>query len=344
MRSLLLSSFLLLSLLPTASGGEVEVLMAGQGKDDLAAVLELAKGAKHRLWLFAYTLSDPALLEVLEAKAKTPEFDLRLLVDEHQQRKAKKPLPKALLSKLTRVTVPGGRMHIKLILIDDHTVVTGSKNWSHLGNQAKWNDLAVVRDPRVVAQVRKHFEAVGKFRLRKRLPKTSPPDVTGLEQARIAIEFNTPGPRGARARKRLLAAIRGARKRLLVGMFVFNDPELAKAILAQHRRGRVRVRVVLDAIQYRNLTQRKDASAKALVASLEGLGENLRRSGRKQLHHKFALIDDVVFTGSANWSKAAWEKNHEAVLILSPPKGSKVSPRFAEAYRARHEQLWKAAR
>jgi phosphatidylserine/phosphatidylglycerophosphate/cardiolipin synthase-like enzyme len=196
----------------------------------------------------------------------------------------------------------------------------------------------ILERKKLVAQVEKTFQLVGGFRAKPL--KAEPPEVTDAEGARVELLFSAPGSPGARTRATLLALLAKARKRIYVGMFILSDPELVKAIWL--RRGQVEIRVVIDAIQHRNLGKRVDAVGKQLQRQLKDLGESLRLCSAKQLHHKLALIDDVVVTGSANWSKAAWEKNHEVVAVLRPEK-RKETPRFVETYRARLETLWSAS-
>ena len=272
---------LLLLVLPAqAQTAGVRVLMAGENEDDLADVLALAKGAKHRLWLFAYTLSDTALVQILAEKAKTPGFDLRVLIDSEQLKKVKARL-EPLAAKLTPVVVPDkGRMHTKLILIDSHTILMGSKNWSDLGNRLKWNDVVVLRaGKKLVTQVEKTFQRLGGFKS-EALPKTEPPEAPDAEAAKVELHFSAPGNPGARARAALLALVRKARKRIHLGMYILSDPELLKAIWL--RRGRVEIRVVVDAIQYANLHRRVDAAGKTLLRYFADLGESVRLSPAKQ--------------------------------------------------------------
>lgn len=327
---LLLALSLLLVAPAFAEAGSIRVLLAGEGKDDLAPVLELVKGAKKRLWVMAYTLSDKDLLAVLAEKAKQPGFDLRVLIDGKQHLKVKSELAE-LGSRVTPLEVPdGGRMHVKLILIDEDLVVAGSKNWSHLGSQTKWNDLVVVKDSKLAGHVEQHFATFARLKLKGGRPNRT---------KAVRLNFNEPGQPGARTRADLLRMLAKAKERILVGMFVLNDLELAELLLKQHQAKRVRVRVVLDGVQFANLKRRKDRNAKTLLGYLSGLGASLRLCRGKQLHHKFALIDDVVVTGSANWTKAAWEKNYEAVLFLR----GKPQDDYLVPYAKRHEVLWEAA-
>lgn len=304
--------------------------MAGEAKDDLAQVLELVKKAEKRLWVLAYTLSDKDLIAALAEKGRAEGFDLRVQIDASQHRKAKGKLA-ALGDRVTPIVVPdGGRMHVKLLLIDDATVVAGSKNWSNLGSLTKWNDLVVIEDVKLAAHVAQHFGRLGGFKVKRGRPWRSKD---------VRLSFNEPGKPGARTREDLLRMLGRAKERILVGMFVLNDPQLAELVWRRSKSKRIEVRVVLDGVQFDNLKRRQDRSAKVLLGHLEGLGPKLRLARGKQLHHKFAVIDDVVVTGSANWTKAAWEKNHEAVLILR----GKPAAGFVEPYLKRHAALWESA-
>jgi phosphatidylserine/phosphatidylglycerophosphate/cardiolipin synthase-like enzyme len=52
------------------------------------------------------------------------------------------------------------------------------------------------------------------------------------------------------------------------------------------------------------------------------------------MHHKFALLDnELVLTGSYNWTLASEEQNYENLLILRDPEHIKI-------YREEFEALW----
>ena len=95
-------------------------------------------------------------------------------------------------------------------------------------------------------------------------------------------------------------------------MFTLTHQELLNAIISAHQRG-VKVKVFLDS------TSAKGASLKA---SMELTAANIPlylSEGLQLLHHKMMLIDNECFVlGSANWTKAAFKKNHDFYLVLSP--------------------------
>lgn len=331
------------SLLAQTKTARVRVLMAGEDSGAFGSVLKIVQSAQKRLWVFAYTLRDKELIGLLEEKAGLSGFDLRIFVDQNQYKESKNLLKELKdKGKLKRVSVPGGRQHIKLMLVDDHTLIVGSKNWSNLKGVNKWNDLLVIRQKKgpSIAHVKKIFEGLGRFK-GKNFPAVDPgEEEEGMETARVNLFLLAPG-KGLAAKRELIKMILQAKKRILVAAFVLSDPEIVSALVQQKRRG-VKVRVVLDGVQYDNLKRRKDRISKAMMANLKTLDVKLIKG--KQLHHKFALMDDGVVTGSANWSRAAWEKNWESFVILRSSKKHAPLPGYIKAYQQRHQELWELGR
>ncbi|MEM1518588.1 MAG: phospholipase D-like domain-containing protein, partial [Nitrososphaerota archaeon] len=72
---------------------------------------------------------------------------------------------------------------------------------------------------------------------------------------------------------------------------------------------------------------------------LKNAGVDIRIDGNPDLmHHKFAVIDDeVVITGSYNWSAAAEDKNDENLVVLRDEE-------VAQLYRKEFERVWKEAK
>jgi phosphatidylserine/phosphatidylglycerophosphate/cardiolipin synthase-like enzyme len=250
--------------------------------------------------------------------------------------------------KLATVSLKDGRLHTKLILIDNRTVIAGSKNWSDLGAATKANDVLVVEDTKggIIEACMLGFLSAGKgagfappVRLRRK-------GVSSLkDRCAVMAHMTRPGPTARAARQHLMALLAGARRRVYVAMFLFTDPELAGAVAACAARG-VEVRVVIDATQRTNFERRTDRHAvtvKRHLAALKTTGA-LRTSGTaQQLHHKFAIIDDAVVTGSANWSRAAFDTNVEVLVTLLPAKRRDV-PAVLIGHLGQHAKTWEAAR
>lgn len=56
----------------------------------------------------------------------------------------------------------GDKLHHKFALIDDHTVIVGSHNWSAAANHTNDEDVLVIRNPTVAAHFRREFERLSR--------------------------------------------------------------------------------------------------------------------------------------------------------------------------------------
>lgn len=56
-----------------------------------------------------------------------------------------------------------------------------------------------------------------------------------------------------------------------------------------------------------------------------------------KMHHKFAILDNqILLTGSYNWTKESEEENHENLLVLHDPA-------LVQKYQEEFEALWNDA-
>ena len=133
-----------------------------------------------------------------------------------------------------------------------------------------------------------------------------------------------PDPSGAHVRH-VCHLLRSSRKRMWIAMFTLTDDVLSQEILNAWERG-VDVKVILDDEQCNVLgadaSKLQDAGVPLLLDSDEA-----------RMHHKFAVLDACVLTGSFNWTKQASMSNWENLCILRDPAA--VSP-FAREF----QRLW----
>ncbi len=117
-----------------------------------------------------------------------------------------------------------------------------------------------------------------------------------------------------------------ARKTIDIAMYYFTDRDLANAVIDAHDRG-VKVRIYLDKDQ----EEAKYAKSRYLTNH----GIPLRYSSNPYImHHKFCVIDnDVVITGSYNWTASADKRNNENLLVIHDAK-------VAQEYSAEFNRLW----
>jgi phosphatidylserine/phosphatidylglycerophosphate/cardiolipin synthase-like enzyme len=162
------------------------------------------------------------------------------------------------------------------------------------------------------------------------------PIVDWLEEvSKLLLPFSTDGEPVVEAHfspgetcvRRIRGMLDSIRRSADVCVFTITDNRIAEGILAAHRRGAT-VRVVTD--------DEKAHDLGSDVKELARAGVPVRVDDSPyHMHHKFALFDDdLVLTGSYNWTRGAAESNEEN-LVLSNDR------RLFNSFRGEFERLWK---
>jgi phosphatidylserine/phosphatidylglycerophosphate/cardiolipin synthase-like enzyme len=162
------------------------------------------------------------------------------------------------------------------------------------------------------------------------------PIVDWLEEvSKLLLPFSTDGEPVVEAHfspgetcvRRIRGMLDGVRRNADVCVFTITDNRIAEGILAAHRRGAT-VRVVTD--------DEKAHDLGSDVKELARAGVPVRVDDSPyHMHHRFALFDDdLVLTGSYNWTRGAAESNEEN-LVLSNDR------RLFNSFRGEFERLWK---
>ena len=133
--------------------------------------------------------------------------------------------------------------------------------------------------------------------------------------------------------------IDSAKKEILVAVYTFTSSQLAWALVRAKKRG-VDVKVILD------VSEAEDRFSKIEFLKNKGIEAKIdyfhilqtQRKMRKfpgKMHHKFAVIDEeVVITGSYNWTATAEEHNDEDCLIFTDAK------ELAKVYKKKFFIIW----
>jgi phosphatidylserine/phosphatidylglycerophosphate/cardiolipin synthase-like enzyme len=130
-----------------------------------------------------------------------------------------------------------------------------------------------------------------------------------------------PGGAGTSA---ICQALRKATGSVLVQAYSFTSAPIAEALVNAHRRG-VKVEIILDKSQ----KAQKYSSAKFLSNS--GIYTRID-AAHAIAHNKVIIIDnEIVITGSFNFTKAAEERNAENVLII---RSKELSARYLNNWSA----------
>lgn len=264
-------------------------LYSNQAQQDLRLTLvESIKQATDSIHLVMFGLNDPSIVNAL-AKQTVPTT---IYYDPNGSPNLWNTLPNCTLHPVHGF----GLMHQKILIVDKETVFIGSANMT-TASLTMHDNLVIGFKSQKVAQF-----------LRDKSPQTS-----GYLRAMVGgqeIEvWLLPDPR-AHALQDLRRKIRSAHQSIRIALFTFTHPALVDEVIAAHHRG-INVSLVVDL--HSGLGASKDAIEKIKRAGIKVY----MSQGMQLLHHKFILIDDrMLVTGSANWTKAAFYKNSDCILVL----------------------------
>jgi phosphatidylserine/phosphatidylglycerophosphate/cardiolipin synthase-like enzyme len=282
--------FVILSVAPNQpKASEPPLLYSNQIHQDLRLTLiDAIRQANQSIHLVMFGLSDPAILDALAHK----DIPTSVYYDVNGSPKLWSALPNAQLHPVRGY----GLMHQKILILDKETVFIGSANMTTASLRMHDNLVIGLKNKKVA-----------KFLIDKT------PDSSGYLEATVGGQkvelWLLPDPRG-HALHDVKKKIRMATKSLRIALFTFTHPTLIDEVIAAHKRG-LSVSVIID------MHSGLGASHKA-VDQLKNAGVRTYMSrGVQLLHHKFILIDDrTLLSGSANWTKAAFYKNSDCIIVL----------------------------
>ncbi|MGK0358873.1 MAG: cardiolipin hydrolase [Bradymonadia bacterium] len=131
---------------------------------------------------------------------------------------------------------------------------------------------------------------------------------------------------GEDCRNAIIGLLKSARETIDLCVFTITDNGVSKEIYAASRRG-VKVRLITD--------NDKATDRGSDIDDLERAGVPVRVDHTENhMHHKFAIFDaETVLTGSYNWTRSAYTRNQENVIISD-------DVRFVRQFEAGFNTLW----
>ncbi len=277
------------------------IIYANQMKHDLKLTLcKAIAQAKETIFASYFGFTDQDVLAHIKKKAEH-----KIAIDVLYDPTSSAPIHLPQSARVTPIR-RSGLMHRKILCIDGHTAYVGSANATPTSLRVHDNVLLGLYHPECARFLSSSQKEVGEF---------------SLPDQKISCFFLPES--GACALERLSSAIDCAQNTIRMALFTFTHQPLGEALIRAKRRG-VKVQLALDA------TTARGASRLLAIALVEA-GIEVRVSvGQELFHHKWVLIDDEEFImGSANWTKAAFEKNEDLLIFLSPLK--KEQQRFFNA-------------
>ncbi len=247
--------------------------------------------------------------EIFEAlkKAKERNVEIRVVADESKNTQTMYAKTYSLLNEF-----PSSKdkfeslMHNKFFIFDDKKVLTGSANISSTDSGGySANIMALVESSELAKIYKEEFSQMfkGKYSKSKHQIKK---EKINLKNSTIEAYFT---PKDDILNEKLLPMIKNSKKEILVSIFYLTNKHLIEELIKAKQRG-IRVVVLIDALGAYNFKERIDLLRKAEIpVKVENWG------GKN--HEKTMLIDnEYLIIGSSNFSKNAFSKNDENVLII----------------------------
>ncbi len=282
------------SLTPTLpAANEPPRLYSNQCQQDLTLTfLEAIRRSTRSIYLVMFGLSDPAILKSLKEKARR-KMQTEIYYDTNGSPNLYRVLQECEVHPIRQT----GFMHQKILILDEEMVFLGSANMT--------TQSLRMHDNLVVGLANKTIAAF----LKEKTPYSSG-HLRTLVGGQDVDLWILPDPKG-HACAELKKKIRNAGRTIHAALFTFTHPTLLDELILAHKRG-VKVTLVID------MHSGLGASAKN-VAALQKAGIRILFSqGVQLLHHKFVYIDEqTLIAGSANWTKAAFTKNSDCLIILN---------------------------
>jgi len=235
----------------------------------------------------------------------------------------------AMLDKAGIEVIDDGRsalMHNKFIIFDGQIVWTGSTNLTENGNFRNNNNVIVIRSTKVAEMFEREFSEMwnsGDF---------GPKSPSTLNQQSVTINgtpvhvFFAPEDEVI---SHLIPWIQNAQSSIKFMTYSFTHDDLGAAMLAQAEKG-----LVVTGI----FETRGSETEYSELPRLYCAGLPVRQDGNPgTFHHKVIILDDeVVITGSLNFSENADDSNDENVIVI-------INKEIAKLYLDEFDRRWAEA-
>jgi phosphatidylserine/phosphatidylglycerophosphate/cardiolipin synthase-like enzyme len=200
-----------------------------------------------------------------------------------------------------------GLMHDKFVVIDRSEVWLGSMNFTYSGTYEDNNNLILIRSVKMAENYTKEFEEMfvdDKFG-EDVVPETPNPNLT-IEGTQVETLFSPDDG----VEQYLYALLESAQESIYFMAFSFTSDPLGELIRAKSAAGLTVVGVMDEEQVKSNIGTEYDpfkhAGLDVYVDGNEG-----------QMHHKTMIIDEeVVITGSYNFTRSAEERNDENLIAV----------------------------
>lgn len=291
--------FLLIITLKVELPTKKNALIFYQNRRMKEPLIKAINNAKTSIFLSIFSLTDKEILKALK-KASERGVQLKIFFDKkHSFKQPQKYLNKKYLLPIKK----SGLMHQKVIVIDNILTFVGSANLTKLSLKMHSNLFVGIYKKKIASFLEN---------------KSSSNLVTTVGSQ--SMEIIILPEEKALAMNRVEKIIDSAASSIDIAMYTFSNKKIANRLIAAKKRG-VDITVVID-------SRTASSASKNLIELLKKEDIDIRISKNIELlHHKYLYVDKkLLLFGSCNFTKAAFSKNSEIVIIIH--KLSKRERRF----------------
>ncbi|GIK63073.1 MAG: hypothetical protein BroJett018_08670 [Chloroflexota bacterium] len=276
-----------------------------------------------------YEINLPRVVEAL-INAKNRGVQVRLVLDDEYAIEDED----SLAGQLADAGIPivsderSAFMHHKFLVIDGSAVWMGSTNFTRNDVYNNNNNALFIRSTQLAQNYTAEFEEMFTDRVfnARDDSRDTPNPILTINGVRVENYFSPED--GNVIEQRLVDLVNNATSSVRVMAFSFTIDELANAMISRQNAG-VDVMALFEA----------RGSLQGAMRPLACAGVPVKQDGNPQtLHHKVIIIDNqIVVTGSFNFSKNAIEQNSENMLII-------YDAQLAQQYTAQFDKLYNDSR
>jgi phosphatidylserine/phosphatidylglycerophosphate/cardiolipin synthase-like enzyme len=276
-----------------------------------AVLIDYIDNAQHSIHVAAFEFDLPPVAEAL-VDARQRGVEVRWVTDDEHGIEADEDEGLDLFAKLERAGVRvkddgrGALMHNKFWIFDDQIVWTGSTNITANGNFRNNNNVLVMYSPVLADIYEREFDEMWAGEFGPRSPSTVYDQAAVIDGTPVQVLFGSEDEVAGR----LATLVDSARSSIRFMAFSFTHDQLGDAVLDRARAG----------VDVKGIFERRGSKTEySEMPILYCAGLPVRQDGNPgTLHHKVFVIDDeIVITGSFNFSNNADESNDENVVIVT---------------------------
>lgn len=292
-------------------------------------VVDFINAATSSLDVCVYEINLPEIIEAI-AQAVKRDVDVRFVVPPstlpHKEDVETRHIFNDLLTKkiLRLSDNRSGLMHNKFMVADRHRVWTGSCNFSQNDTEMNDNNAVTFSNEQMAHNYIAEMDEIWEGNHGRK--KATPTPFPEIQMGDVLVR-NLFSPEDD-LEKAFVEEILKATNSIYIMAFALTDRAIFDALKNRIAAG-VKIYVLLD------LTLSRQGSS--LKTPLREAGATVRISSNNgRMHHKVIVIDDnVVITGSANFSASALKVNDENIVIFAcPPLARAFTREFTRCWRA----------